>query len=362
MEAILATGVCAYVSVSVGSAPLNRPGQAELLAIQENTIIALFGPVRAAHLRAPVANTDHELATFSRRNKAMTTLSARGRHAPVDFAPDIIFYTFQQDHHVMLRSPALTERKLEDWAHGFGRWSIPQADDPCNGSDFQNMLAMANTCEEKLVAALRMLIAHPGSPIRPSLRKEINNLMVRFSEFRHSQTERMVEVGLSIAALSPMHEHFRLIRRTFTHDYRSLSGFPQHLDVVIYSQAMVHPSPEAQEDHATRAWAGFYRAFFQGLRGGAPPGPVPPLGGRGATSVVGLRDAQLATPPPQGQSPYHATFDPSLYCTVDPRTGQFSVAPTSARASPPSISGYYCSYLFICLYLVYIHVHIYEQI
>ncbi len=55
-----------------------------------------------------------------------------------------------------------------------------------------------------------------------------------------AQTERMVEVGLSLASLSPMHEHFRLIRKTFTDDYRSLSGVLQQLDVmiVIYSQAM----------------------------------------------------------------------------------------------------------------------------
>jgi hypothetical protein len=143
------------------------------------------------------------------------------------------------------------------------------------------MLALANKFEADLAAALHALMVHPGAPIRPSLRKEINNLMVRFSEFRHAQTERMVGVGLSLPTLSQMHEHFRLIQRTFTHDYRSLAGFLQQLDIVIYSQAMVHPLPEAQEDHATRAWAGFYSAFFQGLRGGAPPGPSPPLGGKG---------------------------------------------------------------------------------
>jgi hypothetical protein len=156
------------------------------------------------------------------------------------------------------------------------------------------MLALANKFEANLAAALHTLMVHPGAPIRPSLRKEINNLMVWLSEFRHAQTERMVEVGLSLASLSPMNEHFRLIRKTFTHDYRSLSGLVQQLDIVIYSQAMVHPSPEAQEDHATRAWAGFYRAFFQGLRGGAPPGPSSPFGRKGASSVAGPRDPACA--------------------------------------------------------------------
>jgi len=104
----------------------------------------MFGPVRAAHLRAPAANTDQDMQLYNRRHKVVAALASRGRHAPVDFAPDIIFYSFQQDHHAMLRSPALTERKLEDWAYGFGRWSIPQADDPCNKSDFQNMLLLAS--------------------------------------------------------------------------------------------------------------------------------------------------------------------------------------------------------------------------
>ena len=86
----------------------------------------MFGPVRAAHLRTPAANTDQDMQLYNRRNKAVAALAPRGRHAPVDFAPDIIFYSSQQDHHAMLRSLALTERKLEDWAYGFGRWSIPR--------------------------------------------------------------------------------------------------------------------------------------------------------------------------------------------------------------------------------------------
>jgi len=134
----------------------------------------MFGPVRAAHLRAPAANTDQDMQLYNRRNKVVAALASRGRHAPVDFAPDIIFYSFQQDHHAMLRSPALTERKLEDWAYGFGRWSIPQADDPCNGSDFQNMLLLASKCETDLTAALQASALVSGVPIRPSLRREIN--------------------------------------------------------------------------------------------------------------------------------------------------------------------------------------------
>ena len=134
----------------------------------------MFGPVRAARLRAPAANTDQDMQLCNRRNKAVAALASRGRHAPVDFAPDIIFYSFQQDHHAMLRAPALTERKLEDWAYGFGRWSIPQADDPCNGSDFQNMLLLASKCETDLTAALQASALVSGVPIRPSLRREIN--------------------------------------------------------------------------------------------------------------------------------------------------------------------------------------------
>ena len=143
------------MTASVNPAASARPAQADLLGIPETTIIALFGPVRAALLRAPAANTDQDMQLYNRRNKVVAALASRGRHAPVDFAPDIIFYSFQQDHHAMLRSPALTERKLEDWAYGFGRWSIPQADDPCNGSDFQNMLLLASKCEADLTAALQ---------------------------------------------------------------------------------------------------------------------------------------------------------------------------------------------------------------
>ena len=70
--------------------------------------------VRAEHLRAPTANTDHEPQLSSRRTKAVTALFARGRRAPIDFAPDTFSYSLQQDRHVMLRSPAITELRLED--------------------------------------------------------------------------------------------------------------------------------------------------------------------------------------------------------------------------------------------------------
>jgi hypothetical protein len=247
---------------------------------------------------------------YNWRNKVVVALASRGRHAPVDFAPDIIFYSFQQDQHAMLRSPAPTERKLEDWAYGFGRWSIPQADDPCNGSDFQNMLLLASKCETDLTAALQASAFVSGVPIRPSLRREIKNLMVRFSEFRHVQVERMVGAGLAIDTLILMHAHFRIIQTTFTHDYRSLTEFLQQLDTVVYAQAMTQATPAAQEDHATRVWVGFYRACFQGLRGGAAPGSPTRLRARPAASPSG------PTPPPTSQSPYPFASDPSVCSTV----------------------------------------------
>ena len=324
------------MTASVNPAASARPAQADLLGIPETTIIALFGPVRAAHLRAPAANTDQDMQLYNRRNKVVAALASRGRHAPVDFAPDIIFYSFQQDHHAMLRSPALTERKLEDWAYGFGRWSIPQADDPCNGSDFQNMLLLASKCETDLTAALQASALVSGVPIRPSLRREINNLMVRFSEFRHVQVERMVGAGLAIDTLIPMHAHFRTIQTTFAHDYRSLPEFLQQLDTVVYAQAMTQATPATQEDHATRAWVGFYRAFFQGLRGGAAPGSLTQLGSRPAAAPCGPRNALMTSPPPASQSPYPFAFDPSIYSTVSS-----ALRPDSAYATALSaLSGH----------------------
>ncbi len=51
---------------------LAASAQADLLAIQENAIIALsyalFGPVRAAHLRAPAAKTDQGMQLCNRRS------------------------------------------------------------------------------------------------------------------------------------------------------------------------------------------------------------------------------------------------------------------------------------------------------
>ena len=54
------------------------------------------------------------------------------------------------------------------------------------------MLALANELESYLAVALHMRVVSPRAPIRPSLRREINNLTARFSELRRVQVERMV--------------------------------------------------------------------------------------------------------------------------------------------------------------------------
>ena len=198
------------------------------------------------------------------------------------------------------------------------------------------MLLLASKCETDLTAALQASALVSGVPIRPSLRREINNLMVRFSEFRHVQVERMVGAGLAIDTLTPMHVHFRTIQTTFAHDYRSLPEFLQQLDTVVYAQAMTQATPAAQEDHATRAWAGFYRAFFQGLRGGAAPGSLTQLGSRPAAAPCGPRNALMTSPPPASQSPYPFAFDPSIYSTVSS-----ALRPDSAYATALSaLSGH----------------------
>ena len=77
-------------------------------------------------------------------------------------------------------------------------------DDVCNGSDFQHMLLDAYKIKAQLLAALEVLLLHPATPLRNTLRADANGLITRFCAFRQREVARLV-VMMGISQKSRRH-------------------------------------------------------------------------------------------------------------------------------------------------------------
>jgi len=258
----------------------------ELLAISEEAVLALFGTLRTSALRIP-DDSAHCIKDFNARAKTARTLATLGQPSPQSFFQPIIFFYFQQDHALLLRSLPLDLSKLDAWAYGFGRWAIVANNDACNGSDFQHMLLEADKIETQLLAAIDTLRIHPATPLRNTLRAEANSLVTRFCDFRQREVSRLVSLAHGLPSVAHLLPQMVSIGRVYAYENASISGFLAQLERTLTTQAHGRGSIQAKEDFVTKAWASFYRAFIAGLRGADKPAPTAAVGAGEADTFAG---------------------------------------------------------------------------
>ena len=229
--------------------------------------MVLFGTLRTAALRLPPEDSADCVRDFNKRAKTAKLLAATGQPSPQNFFKPIIFFYFQQDHALLLRSLPLDLSKVDAWAYGFARWSVVSPNDVCNGSDFFHLLSEADRIELQLNAAHDVLEVNPSVPLRSTLRAAANNLIARFCDFRQREVSRLVALARGMSTVAHLASQFEVIGRAYTYENATISDFLSQLERTLNTQAHGRATTHAKEEFVSRAWLSFYRAFISGLRG-----------------------------------------------------------------------------------------------
>ena len=262
-----AGGVGAISTGALGPLAAQPVPIAELLSVSEEAVMVLFGTLRTAALRLPPEDSADCVRDFNKRAKTAKLLAASGQPSPQNFFKPIIFFYFQQDHALLLRSLPLDLSKVDAWAYGFARWSVVSPNDVCNGSDFFHLLSEADRIELQLNAAHDVLEVNPSVPLRSTLRAAANNLIARFCDFRQREVTRLVALARGMSTVAHLASQFEVIGRAYTYENATISDFLSQLERTLNTQAHGRATTHAKEEFVSRAWVSFYRAFISGLRG-----------------------------------------------------------------------------------------------
>jgi len=184
---------------------------AEVRAIPEATLMALFGQTRTALITLTIETNKDSVKDYLRIKELADKARKGGTGVPDSFCQDLVFYHFQQDHGALLRRTPLPVEKVELWMYGFGRWAVRKASDDTNSADFICIRDTASKSLAELDEAWRCISSNPGYTIRVATRRNATDLLYKFSAFRTNHVRKIVKIGLGMPQLAAMHDDFRTI-------------------------------------------------------------------------------------------------------------------------------------------------------
>lgn len=347
-------GLAARLAKKSGVIALGAVSQQELLSVTEQAVLAMFGRDRAAILRVQGLLIQLEQQKeWKSRNAQKTQLAAQGQQVPSDYCPPPFFYTFQFVRETILARSPLLIRELEQWAWMHSRWAISDPGDMSKSSDFLHVMGTADKLSLSLSSFAADLTARPGLAVPSTMRNEVVQMMLRFTEIRARHVNAVLEIGLQEEGLADLHGQFRILGRAYSHDSATLNDFLNNVFSQLTSQAVSRGGSTEQEEFCARAFLHLAFAFIGGLKGGPAPSALNPLDNpvaavNAVTAVVATTIQQPVHMAPPGpaflaqyttvQQPIPPTYPADGFLSLDAMVRQTAAGYRAAGALAPGFT------------------------